>query len=259
MREGIRVFTQAFGKRPIGCWPSEGAVSDETLKLIERFEFRWTASSANVLRASLTASDPRDSSTRTTSIVRTGSPRRDSIVFSVKMRCPISSDSATPRGAAMMPRRISCRSSQRSRSACKARPEHAVLIALDGENAWEHYPFNGYFFLNALYAALAAHPALELTTLSQCVARGLPPRRCRAWSPAAGSTGRLRRGWAILRRMRRGSCCARRNARLTTHPLTVRQAARKEACRRAAARPVREFRLVLVVRRLQSRRCGNSI
>jgi alpha-amylase/alpha-mannosidase (GH57 family) len=52
-------------------------------------------------------------------------------------------------------------------------PGHVVLIALDGENAWEHYPFNGYFFLSALYAALAAHPALELTTLSQCTARGL--------------------------------------------------------------------------------------
>ena len=48
------------------------------------------------------------------------------------------------------------------------------MIALDGENAWEHYPFNGYFFLSALYAALAAHPALELTTLSQCLERAVP-------------------------------------------------------------------------------------
>jgi alpha-amylase/alpha-mannosidase (GH57 family) len=41
-----------------------------------------------------------------------------------------------------------------------------ALIALDGENAWEYYPFNGYWFLNAMYAALADHPRLELTTLS---------------------------------------------------------------------------------------------
>ncbi len=52
---------------------------------------------------------------------------------------------------------------------------HAVLIALDGENAWEHYPFNGYYFLRALYALLANHPLLELTTLSECLARGLKP------------------------------------------------------------------------------------
>jgi alpha-amylase/alpha-mannosidase (GH57 family) len=54
-------------------------------------------------------------------------------------------------------------------------PNHAVLIALDGENAWEHYPFNGYYFLRALYAGLASHPLLELTTLSDCLARGLKP------------------------------------------------------------------------------------
>ena len=50
---------------------------------------------------------------------------------------------------------------------------HAILIALDGENAWEYYPFNGYYFLRALYAALADHPLLELITLSDCVQRGL--------------------------------------------------------------------------------------
>ena len=50
---------------------------------------------------------------------------------------------------------------------------HAVLIALDGENAWEHYPFNGYYFLKALYSLLANHPDLELTTLSGCLARGV--------------------------------------------------------------------------------------
>ena len=45
-----------------------------------------------------------------------------------------------------------------------------ALVALDGENAWEHYPFNGYYFLKGLYAALASHPQLELTTLSDCLA-----------------------------------------------------------------------------------------
>src|SRR5690606_31025145 len=54
-------------------------------------------------------------------------------------------------------------------------PGHAVLVALDGENAWEHYAFNGYYFLRALYSALSSHPLLELTTLSECVDRGLEP------------------------------------------------------------------------------------
>jgi alpha-amylase/alpha-mannosidase (GH57 family) len=52
---------------------------------------------------------------------------------------------------------------------------HAVLIALDGENAWEHYPFNGFYFLRALYEQLAEHPQLELMTLSECLARDIRP------------------------------------------------------------------------------------
>ena len=77
---------------------------------------------------------------------------------------------------AMMPPTTSSTSWPQLRGADYAgRASHAVLIALDGENAWEHYPFNGYYFLRALYAQLATHPLLELTTLSQCLARGLEP------------------------------------------------------------------------------------
>ena len=38
---------------------------------------------------------------------------------------------------------------------------------MDGENAWEHYPENGYYFLNALYRRLALHSHIELTTFSE--------------------------------------------------------------------------------------------
>jgi alpha-amylase/alpha-mannosidase (GH57 family) len=34
--EGLRVFTAAFGRKPVGCWPSEGAVSVGTLELLEK-------------------------------------------------------------------------------------------------------------------------------------------------------------------------------------------------------------------------------
>jgi alpha-amylase/alpha-mannosidase (GH57 family) len=41
-----------------------------------------------------------------------------------------------------------------------------VSIILDGENAWEHFPENGYYFLNTLYQRLAAHPDIRMTTFS---------------------------------------------------------------------------------------------
>jgi alpha-amylase/alpha-mannosidase (GH57 family) len=49
-------------------------------------------------------------------------------------------------------------------------PDRIVSIILDGENAWEHYPNNGYYFLNALYKQLSIHPEIELTTYSTFLA-----------------------------------------------------------------------------------------
>jgi alpha-amylase/alpha-mannosidase (GH57 family) len=42
IRESLRVFKQAFGSEPSGCWPSEGAISRGTLELLDRAGFKWT-------------------------------------------------------------------------------------------------------------------------------------------------------------------------------------------------------------------------
>jgi alpha-amylase/alpha-mannosidase (GH57 family) len=44
-----------------------------------------------------------------------------------------------------------------------------VSVILDGENAWEYYPYNGYYFLDELYAALEAHPEIDTTTFSRLI------------------------------------------------------------------------------------------
>ena len=49
----------------------------------------------------------------------------------------------------------------------------ALPIILDGENAWEHFPENGYHFLRALYEKLAEHSTLKLSTFSECLDAGV--------------------------------------------------------------------------------------
>jgi alpha-amylase/alpha-mannosidase (GH57 family) len=44
-----------------------------------------------------------------------------------------------------------------------------VSVILDGENAWEYYPYNGHYFLSELYAALVNHPDIEMVTQSQII------------------------------------------------------------------------------------------
>src|SRR3989338_3320654 len=42
-----------------------------------------------------------------------------------------------------------------------------VSIILDGENAWEYYPYNAFYFLSELYETLAAHPFIEMATFTE--------------------------------------------------------------------------------------------
>ena len=175
IEEGIRVFTTVFGVRPSGCWPPEGALDRATLELLDSHGFRWTATGANVLRGCLELSDRRAAQDPL-------SYNRPYRLSDRPLHCFFRDDSlsdligftyATWHGDDAA-HNLANEVAQLARKYANS-PGHAVLIALDGENAWEHYPFNGYYFLRALYSLLASHPLLELTTLSECLTRGLEP------------------------------------------------------------------------------------
>jgi alpha-amylase/alpha-mannosidase (GH57 family) len=175
IEEAIRVFTRVFGAPPAGCWPAEGAISAATLALLAAAGFRWTASGAGVLRGSLSLSDARAAEDP----LAYNRPYR---LADADIPCFFRDDALSDLigftyaswhgddAAANLAHEL-----ERLAGRYASEEHHAVLIALDGENAWEHYPFNGAYFLRALYARLAAHPQLELTTLSACLARGIRP------------------------------------------------------------------------------------
>jgi alpha-amylase/alpha-mannosidase (GH57 family) len=48
-----------------------------------------------------------------------------------------------------------------------------VSIIMDGENAWEHFPYNAWYFLQHLYSRLVTHPHIELTTFRKLLDRGV--------------------------------------------------------------------------------------
>jgi alpha-amylase/alpha-mannosidase (GH57 family) len=55
---------------------------------------------------------------------------------------------------------------------CPDRDDCLISIILDGENAWEYYPENGYHFLSQLYQGLAKNPLLRMTTFEQFMQAG---------------------------------------------------------------------------------------
>jgi len=168
LSEALAAMERTFGRRPVGCWPPEAAISAQTLDVLGEFDFAWTASSGAVLAASLRAARAQIDCVHRP-FRRGAGPRvffrddglSDSIGFVYKDR-----DAAA--AVAELVGHL-----ERIAAHC-TRDDPVVTIALDGENAWSHYPGNGYDFLSTLYRELTAHPRLRLTTFTEHLARGAP-------------------------------------------------------------------------------------
>ncbi|HEY5682098.1 MAG TPA: glycoside hydrolase family 57 protein [Sulfuricaulis sp.] len=168
--KGIETFRRYFGYQPVGCWPSEGAVSSASLKLMAESGFRWAASGEGVLRNSLTRAHHSDHHAKEAWLYRHYTVADNSIGCFFRddglsdligfTYATWHADDAVNNLVHHLENIAHC---------CRAHPEHVVSIIMDGENAWEHYPDNAYHFLSAFYHRLAEHPRLELTTFSDCV------------------------------------------------------------------------------------------
>jgi alpha-amylase/alpha-mannosidase (GH57 family) len=159
IERGRRTFETLFGRAPAGCWPSEGAVSRGTIELLARSGFRWAASGGAVLRRSVREASQCEHATYRLP----GVPLRlffrddglsDAIGFTYQ------GWSAEAAVDDLLHHLLNIRALCPSRDA-------VVPIVLDGENAWEYYPENGYAFLRLLYERLAAHPKLKLVTFAE--------------------------------------------------------------------------------------------
>lgn len=172
---GIEVFERYFGFKPKGCWPSEGAVSDDALKLFEECGFQWAASGESVLRNSLDQSDSiesEDDPSHCRAFCLEGQSmanffRDDGLSDLVGFT--YSTWHADDAVANLIQHLDNISSAVNGDAG-----DYVVSIILDGENAWESYPENGYYFLNALYEKLSSHVSINLTTFSQCLERNIP-------------------------------------------------------------------------------------
>ena len=155
-----------FGVTPHGIWPAEGAVSTQLLEVLAEQDCRWAASGEGVLANSLRAANP-------------ALPERADYLYrpyqldgaASKMACFFRDDQLSDligfeysrwhgKDAALhFIAQLEAVAQHRSHGATPL-----VSIILDGENAWEYYPYNGYYFLDDLYAAIEAHSSIRTTT-----------------------------------------------------------------------------------------------
>lgn len=173
MAEGLRSFERFFGIRPRGCWLSEGGVSQAALSLLDRHDVAWTASGESVLRNSMNAAKAQDTAAAHQQhfrVYRFGD---------ASVRCFFRDDGLSDLigftyadwhaedAVGDLVKHL-----EQIAANCPDPGHRVVSIIMDGENAWEHYPENGYYFLSHLYEALVRHPKLTLSTYSDILADG---------------------------------------------------------------------------------------
>ena len=157
---------QRFGARPHGMWPAEGAVSDALVRLLDERGLEWAASGARVLANSLAraagAPAPRKEDLYRAWRLPSAAPGLTCFFRDDRLSDLIGFEYKTWNGSDAAAHFIGELTAVAAGAEPGTRP--IVSVILDGENAWEWYPYNGYYFLAALYDRLAAHPAIETTT-----------------------------------------------------------------------------------------------
>ena len=209
LQHGKDVFEHCFGMPPAGVWLSEGGVSEDALVQLDAMGFAWTASGEGVWRNSCLKSGSGDEAVPSKpalfSPARVGSFntrvffRDDGLSDLIGFKY---SDWHADDAVGDFVRHLENIATLFGKDADR----HVVSVILDGENAWEYYPNNGHYFLDALYAALSAHPRLNVSTFAeQSVATPAHPmKRLAAGSWVYGSFSTWigsedkNRGWDYL-------------------------------------------------------------
>jgi alpha-amylase/alpha-mannosidase (GH57 family) len=162
-----------FGAPPVGMWPAEGAVSEDFVKHLAAADCRWIASGEGVLNNSLAASKIADARAAYHPWKLERAPGLTLFFRDERLSDLIGFDYAKWHGRDAAKHLV-----LQLEAILDAAPENdnpVVSIILDGENAWEHYPYNGYYFFEDLYGLLAEHPRIRTTTYAELLARPSPP------------------------------------------------------------------------------------
>jgi alpha-amylase/alpha-mannosidase (GH57 family) len=168
LQRGLEVFERVFGRRPTGIWPPEGGLSQQTLALFAESGFRWTASGGCVLYNSHQPGD-HDCNHR---VYRFGDAPIDCFFRDDGLSDLIGFSYSRWHAKDAVADLVG--HMENIAHHCPDRRDCLITVILDGENAWEYYPENGYHFLDELYRVLCNHPQLRLTTFERFLEENNP-------------------------------------------------------------------------------------
>ena len=229
VQEALEYMQSVLGKRPVGMWPSEGAVCEQMVPLLADQGVRWIATDEEILTRSV---DGRVGREPDTGYVRNPHllyrPWRiavDGRQLDVLFRDRALSDligfhyqKVDPQSAAT----DFLNKLHAIRHAVNSGPPPLVTVVLDGENSWEYYPGGGVAFLRTLYGELQRADWVRTSAVSDYLTQYPPEETLPRLFPGSWVDHSFdiwigheedRRAWELLDRTRRHLVDAHRQGR----------------------------------------------
>ncbi|SEK45116.1 glycoside hydrolase family 57 protein [Nitrosovibrio tenuis] len=174
LASAIATHSRRFGARPCGVWPAEGAVSAPFLEILAEQDCQWSASGEVVLANSLRESYPAEPLPERGRYLyrayRVAGKSNNVICFFRDERLSDMIGFEYSKWFGRDAAEHLVHSLEDIGHNALPRESPVVSVILDGENAWEYYPYNGYYFLNDLYEILENHPVIRTTTYRDYIA-----------------------------------------------------------------------------------------
>lgn len=157
------VFYDTFGFMPEGFWPAEGGVDEKSVELLKSCGVKWIATDEEILFKSLKSDDRKN---LYTPYVHNG--------MYICFRNRYLSDSIGFRYRHMESLAASSNFMSELEKIQRVNKDAIVSVILDGENAWEFYEHNGFYFFDSLYKNLKDSSWCETLTMDEVI--GLPAK-----------------------------------------------------------------------------------
>lgn len=155
-----------FGSEPAGMWPAEGSISVETLEVFAEEGCGWAASGEGVLVNSIRRSN-QSVPERNQYLYRPYTLEKGAEGVQCFFRDDHLSDLIGFEYSRWHGKDAATHFIDQLDNISRHAPEGetpVVSVILDGENAWEYYPYNGFYFLDELYELLENHARIRTTT-----------------------------------------------------------------------------------------------